>query len=136
MDSMFHKGTIFIFAALFAITMSFTACGDDESSSGVAPESAGEISTNSSASSSDDDSSSSKGGKSSGSVSSSSKNSSSSAKSSPSTDSKSSSSVKLSNSGGSSSSIELISCDEEDEMVQMRNPETNAKQQEIVWGIC
>ena len=57
----------FLALALFAITMSFTACGDDESSSGVAPESAGEISTNSSASSSDDDSSSSKGGKSSGS---------------------------------------------------------------------
>lgn len=38
MDSMFHKGTIFIFAALFAITMSFTACGDDDSSSFVEPE--------------------------------------------------------------------------------------------------
>ena len=36
----------FLALALFAITMSFTACGDDESSSGVAPESAGEISTN------------------------------------------------------------------------------------------
>ena len=35
---MFHKGTIFIFAALFAITMSFTACGDDDSSSFVEPE--------------------------------------------------------------------------------------------------
>ena len=103
----------FLALALFAITMSFTACGDDESSSGVAPESAGEISTNSSASSSDDDSSSSKGGKSSGSVSSSSKNSSSSAKSSPSTDSKSSSSVTSSSSGTSSSSSSLKACTEE-----------------------
>ena len=103
----------FLALALFAITMSFTACGDDESSSGVAPESAGEISTNSSASSSDDDSSSSKGGKSSGSVSSSSKNSSSSAKSSPSTDAKSSSSVTSSSSGTSSSSSSLKACTEE-----------------------
>ena len=135
MDSMFHKGTIFIFAALFAITMSFTACGDDESSSGVAPESAGEISTNSSASSSDDDSSSSKGGKSIGSVSSSSKNSSSSAKSSPSTDFKSSggesspasSSVKSSNSGTSSSM--LIPCSKEGEIAEMRDRETGVKGQ-------
>ena len=132
---MFHKGTIFIFAALFAITMSFTACGDDESSSGVAPESAGEISTNSSASSSDDDSSSSKGGKSIGSVSSSSKNSSSSAKSSPSTDFKSSggesspasSSVKSSNSGTSSSM--LIPCSKEGEIAEMRDRETGVKGQ-------
>ena len=113
----------FLALALFAITMSFTACGDDESSSGVAPESAGEISTNSSASSSDDDSSSSKGGKSSGSVSSSSKNSSSSAKSSPSTDSKSSSSVKSSSSGTSSSSM-LIPCSKEGQIVEMMNDDT------------
>ena len=104
-------------------TISLTACGDDESSSGVAPESAGEISTNSSASSSDDDSSSSKGGKSSGSVSSSSKNSSSSAKSSPSTDSKSSSSVKSSSSGTSSSSM-LIPCSKEGQIVEMMNDDT------------
>ena len=113
----------FLALALFAITMSFTACGDDESSSVVAPESAGEISTNSSASSSDDDSSSSKGGKSSGSVSSSSKNSSSSAKSSPSTDSKSSSSVKSSSSGTSSSSM-LIPCSKEGQIVEMMNDDT------------
>lgn len=89
MDSMFHKGTIFIFAALFAITMSFTACGDDDSSSFVEPEKE----------SSDSDSSS---------VSSSSTNSSSSAKSSSSTDAKNSSSVTSSSSGtsaGSSSSV-------------------------------
>ena len=109
-------------------TISLTACGDDESSSGVAPESAGEISTNSSASSSDDDSSSSKGGKSSGSVSSSSKNSSSSAKSSPSTDSKSSSSVKSSSSGTSSSSM-LIPCSKEGEIAEMRDRETGVKGQ-------
>ena len=103
----------FLALALFAITMSFTACGDDESSSGVAPESAGEISTNSSASSSDDDSSSSKGGKSSGSVSSSSTNSSSSAKSSSSTDSKSSSSVTSSSSGTSAESSAQRTCKQE-----------------------
>ena len=121
----------FLALALFAITMSFTACGDDESSSGVAPESAGEISTNSSASSSDDDSSSSKGGKSSGNgVSSSSKNSSSSAKSSPSTDSKSSSSVKSSNSGGSSSSMKA--CTEEGHMIQRTNSKTNERD----WYVC
>ena len=108
-------------------TISLAACGDDESSSGVAPESAGEISTNSSASSSDDDSSSSKGGKSSGNgVSSSSKNSSSSAKSSPSTDSKSSSSVKSSSSGTSSSSM-LIPCSKEGEIAEMRDRETGEK---------
>ena len=114
----------FLALALFAITMSFTACGDDESSSGVAPESAGEISTNSSASSSDDDSSSSKGGKSSGSVSSSSKNSSSSAKSSPSTDSKSSSSVMSSNSGTSSSSVWVQPCSSEGSIMHTKDRET------------
>ena len=89
----------FLALALFAITMSFTACGDDESSSGVAPESAGEISTNSSASSSSEKSSTS--GKSS-------------AKSSSSVSS--SSSKKSSSSGGlSSSSFPELLCDEEDE---------------------
>ena len=114
----------FLALALFAITMSFTACGDDESSSGVAPESAGEISTNSSASSSDDDSSSSKGGKSSGSVSSSSKNSSSSAKSSSSTDAKSSSSVKSSSSGTSSSSVWVQPCSSEGSIMHTKDRET------------
>ena len=99
MGSMFHKGTIFIFAALFVITMSFTACGDDDSSSFLSPEK--ESSDSASIDSSDSvilsgdshegsspSSSSSKDDKSSSSVSSSS------AKSSSSTDAKSSSSLK------------------------------------------
>jgi len=106
---------IVVTAAIACLVLAFTACGDDESSSGVAPESAGEISTNSSASSSDDDSSSSKGGKSSGSVSSSSKNSSSSAKSSPSTDSKSSSSA----TPESSSEEFFVECDTEGQISYM-----------------
>lgn len=104
MDSMFHKGTIFIFVALFAITMSFTACGDDDSSSFLSPE------KESSDSASIDR------------VSSSSKNSSSSAKSSSSTDSKSSSSVTSSSSGtsagtnsSSTSELEDLSCSPEEE---------------------
>lgn len=104
MGSMFHKGTIFIFAALFAITMSFTACGDDDSSSFLSPE------KESSDSGSSD------------SVSSSSTNSSSSAKSSSSTDSKSSSSVTSSSSGtsagtnsSSTSELEDLSCSPEEE---------------------
>ena len=92
----------FLALALFAITMSFTACGDDDSSSFVEPEK-----ESSSDSSSD----------SSGSVSSSSTNSSSSAKSSSSTDSKSSSSVTSSGSGGDDFLTLLvedpIACDDE-----------------------
>ena len=120
MGSMFHKGTIFIFVALFAITMSFTACGADESSSGVAPESAGEISTNSSASSSSVKSST--GGKSSA-------KSSSSVKSSSSTGSKSSVSSSSSSIGSSSS---LMRCTEEDRVIEKRNSETGKKE----WFVC
>ena len=120
MSSTFHKGTIFIFVALFAITMSFTACGDDESSSGVAPESAGEISTNSSASSSSVKSSTS--GKSSA-------KSSSSEKSSSSTGSKSSSSVKPGSSvsfalSSARSSSSYTECKQEGKLIQRYNMET------------
>ena len=110
----------FLALALFAITMSFTACGDDESSSGVAPESAGEISTNSSASSSSVKSST--GGKSSA-------KSSSSVKSSSSTGSKSS--VSSSSSSIGSSSV-LTPCDEEGNMIQRMDLETKKKD----WYIC
>ncbi len=123
MDSMFHKGTIFIFAALFAITMSFIACGDDDSSSFVEPE---KESSSSEILSCGDGTSDGNGDKSSSSVSSSSTNSSSSAKSSSSTDSKSSggdsspasSSVKSSSSGtsaGTNSSSSLKTCPPEKE---------------------
>ena len=92
MGSMFHKGTIFIFAALFAITMSFTACGDDDSSSFLSPEKESSDSSSTLSGDSHEGSSpsscSSKDDKSSSSVSSSS------AKSSSSTDTKSSSSLK------------------------------------------
>ena len=110
----------FLALALFAITMSFTACGDDESSSVVAPESAGEISTNSSASSSSEKSSTS--GKSSA-------KSSSSEKSSSSTGSKSSSSVGLRSSVSSSvsqgsSSASLMDCSDEGEIIHMTDRQT------------
>ena len=91
----------FLALALFAITMSFTACGDDDSSSFVEPE------KESSDSSSD----------SSASVSSSSTNSSSSAKSCSATDAKSSSSITSSSSGGDDFLTLLvedpIACDDE-----------------------
>lgn len=97
----------FLALALFAITMSFTACGDDDSSSFVEPEKESSDSASSA------------------SVSSSSTNSSSSAKSSSSTDAKSSSSVKSSSSGtsagssagnsSSSSESALEPCDAEEE---------------------
>jgi len=110
----------FLALALFAITMSFTACGDDESSSGVAPESAGEISTNSSASSSSVKSSTS--GKSSA-------KSSSSEKSSSSTGSKSSSSVKPGSSvsfalSSARSSSSYTECKQEGKLIQRYNMET------------
>ena len=96
MGSMFHKGAIFIFVALFAITMSFTACGDDDSSSFLSPEKESSdsasidsvILSGDSHEGSSPSSCSSKDDKSSSSVSSSS------AKSSSSTDAKSSSSLK------------------------------------------
>ena len=110
----------FLALALFAITMSFTACGDDESSSGVAPESAGEISTNSSASSSSVKSSTS--GKSSA-------KSSSSEKSSSSTGLKSSSSVKPGSSvsfalSSARSSSSYTECKQEGKLIQRYNMET------------
>ena len=118
----------FLALALFAITMSFTACGDDESSSGVAPESAGEISTNSSASSSSVKSSTS--GKSSA-------KSSSSEKSSSSTGSKSSSSVKPGSSvsfalSSARSSTSYTECKEEGKMISRYNSETGMHD----WYIC
>ena len=101
--------------ALFAATMFFTACGDDDSSSFVEPE---KESSSSEILSSGDGTSDGNGDKSSSSVSSSSTNSSSSAKSSSSTDSKSSSSVTSSSSGmsagtNSSSGEEKRPCSEE-----------------------
>ena len=108
MSSTFHKGTIFIFAALFAITMSFTACGDDDSSSFVEPEKessdSGATLSGDSHEGSSPSSCSSKDDKSSSSVSSSSTNSSSSAKSSSSvTSSAGGSSTKSSSSGKNTS---------------------------------
>jgi Fibrobacter succinogenes major domain (Fib_succ_major). len=104
----------FLALALFAITMSFTACGDDDSSSFVSPE---KESSSSEILSSGDGTSDGNGDKSSSSVSSSTTNSSSSAKSSSSTDSKSSSSVTSSSSGGDDFLTLLvedpIACDDE-----------------------
>ena len=113
----------FLALALFAITMSFTACGDDDSSSFVSPEkeTSSSIAESSSERSGGDPSSPSS---SSSSAQSSSTNSSSSAKSSSSTDAKSSSSVTSSSSGtsagssagnSSSSKAEDLSCTPEEE---------------------
>ena len=112
-----HFAKLFVVGAAFAFII---ACGDDESSSGVAPESAGEISTNSSASSSSVKSST--GGKSSA-------KSSSSVKSSSSTGSKSSSSVGLRSSVSSSvsqgsSSASLMDCSDEGEIIHMTDRQT------------
>ena len=126
MGSMFHKGAIFIFVALFAITMSFTACGDDESSSGVAPESAGEISTNSSASSSSVKSSTS--GKSSAKSSSSEKSSSSAKSSAGGSSAKSSSSLNSSGDSNSSSSVWTRPCSSEGEALYRKNKQTGEQE--------
>jgi len=111
---------IVVTAAIACLVLAFTACGDDESSSGVAPESAGEISTNSSASSSSVKSSTS--GKSSA-------KSSSSEKSSSSTGSKSSSSVKPGSSvsfalSSARSSSSYTECKQEGKLIQRYNMET------------
>ena len=109
----------FLTLALFAITMSFIACGDDDSSSFVEPEkeTSSSIAESSSERSGGDPSSPSVKSCSSED----SKNSSSSAKSSSSTDAKSSSSVTSSSSGtsagtnSSSSELEDLSCSPEEE---------------------
>ena len=120
-----HFAKLFVVGAAFAFII---ACGDDESSSGVAPESAGEISTNSSASSSSEKSSTS--GKSSA-------KSSSSEKSSSSTGSKSSSSVKPGSSvsfalSSARSSTSYTECKEEGKMISRYNSETGMHD----WYIC
>ena len=102
----------FLALALFAITMSFTACGDDDSSSFVEPE---KESSSSEILSSGDGTSDGNGDKSSSSVSSSSTNSSSSAKSSSSTDAKSSSSA----TPESSSEEFFVECDTEGQISYM-----------------
>ena len=116
----------FLALALFAITMSFTACGDDESSSGVAPESAGEISTNSSASSSSVKSST--GGKSSAKSSSSEKSSSSAKSSAGGSSAKSSSSLNSSGDTNSSSSVWTKACTIEGEALYRTNKQTGEEE--------
>ena len=116
----------FLALALFAITMSFTACGDDESSSGVAPESAGEISTNSSASSSSVKSST--GGKSSAKSSSSEKSSSSAKSSAGGSSAKSSSSLNSSGDSNSSSSVWTRPCSSEGEALYRKNKQTGEQE--------
>ena len=116
----------FLALALFAITMSFTACGDDESSSGVAPESAGEISTNSSASSSSVKSSTS--GKSSAKSSSSEKSSSSAKSSAGGSSAKSSSSLNSSGDSNSSSSVWTRPCSSEGEALYRKNKQTGEQE--------
>ena len=109
----------FLALALFAITMSFTACGDDESSSFVSPEKessdSGATLSGDSHEGSSPSSCSSKDDKSSSSISSSSTNCSSSAKSSSSTDSRSSSSV----TPESSSEEFFVECDTEGQISYM-----------------
>ena len=109
----------FLTLALFAITMSFTACGDDDSSSFVSPEKessdSGATLSGDSHEGSSPSSCSSKDDKSSSSVSSSSTNSSSSAKSSSSTDAKSSSSA----TPESSSEEFFVECDTEGQISYM-----------------
>ena len=124
----------FLTLALFAITMSFTACGDDDSSSFVEPEkeTSSSIAESSSERSGGDPSSPSS---SSSSAQSSSKNSSSSAKSSSSTDAKSSSSVTSSSSGtsaGSSSSVNSSNASSSSSSLKSCPPEKEGKTRTIV----
>ena len=107
-------------------TICLTACGDDESSSGVAPESAGEISTNSSASSSSVKSSTS--GKSSAKSSSSEKSSSSAKSSAGGSSAKSSSSLNSSGDSNSSSSVWTKPCSSEGEALYRKNKQTGEQE--------